>query len=213
LQGLAWPGPGKQTLTVRLNEVAPEVALVSFFLLQGYHVIAGGSVQPTAAFTNYDLVLTPAQIALITDYTKLQVLVVTSGIGGSGSGSGSGLPGQVMVSCCPGVGLPTILYASFTGAVTGTYAITWNGAGWSTPNPGGPEVRNGVTSPLILLCTPNGWNLSLSSTNRGCGAAGFASLATCSPLSLTFNLTGGEIPGNCCAGEAFMITIQVTVTL
>jgi|GEM_PF-4011746 len=77
LQPLARPAPGPQTLIVRLGGVAPGGAVVSFYLLQACHVIAGRSVRPTGALTSYDLVLTPAEIARITDYTKLQVLVAT----------------------------------------------------------------------------------------------------------------------------------------
>ncbi len=77
LQPVAAPAPGPQVLTVRLGGVVPGGAVVSFYLLQAYHVIAGRSVRVTGALTSYDLVLTPAEIARITDYTQLQVLVAT----------------------------------------------------------------------------------------------------------------------------------------
>lgn len=47
---------------------------------------------------------------------------------GSGSGSGSGQGGR-QGTCCPGVLIPDVLYASLSGG-NGTITLTWNGTHW-----------------------------------------------------------------------------------
>jgi len=106
-----------------------------------------------------------------------------------------------------GCSLPQTLHVTFTNGVSGTYALTWNGTtAWSTPNPGGPTICGGVTSPVTLQCVGNQWELVVSQTNGGCGAGAFASSASCSPLNVVFNLTG-SLPGNCCNGQSFTATV------
>ena len=111
---LARPITGTHTLRVRLDQVGSNVALVSFFLLQGGQVIAGRSVVPGTTFTTYELTLTEVEVDLITDYTNLRLRVVAilpGSASGSGSGPGSGLgsgsgsrPGSVPPGSAPGVG-------------------------------------------------------------------------------------------------------------
>jgi hypothetical protein len=211
LKPLAWPAPGgPEVLTVRLNQLGQDVILASFFLLEqipgGTVYVAGGSVQPGPAFISYNLVLTPDQIALITDYTKLQVLVLAaSPTGGSLSGSpGTGIQpiGGSIVAC--GCTLPTTVYVTLTGAASGTYELTWQRGTttWTNNSVFICGVGSGPGS-IGLRCSDGTWSMAIAGP---CGVPStLASSVTCLPLEIVFDLTGME--GTCCEGA---ITATVT---
>jgi hypothetical protein len=75
LAALAKPGAGPETLTVRLRKTDTPVAYAVCYLMQGSTLIAGRVFQPTLAFANYPMNLTPAEIAAITNYADLRLRV------------------------------------------------------------------------------------------------------------------------------------------
>jgi hypothetical protein len=129
----------------------------------------------------------------------------------SGASSGSAASAAtVQTTCCPGVGIPAILHATYSGgtgtctclngqtvALVNNGGVVWQGA----VNPG----CNGATGELTLTCSAsNFWNISCLG---GCAIASTQPTSfTCSPLSLTFNGLTVQNPV-CCTG-----TVNVTVT-
>jgi hypothetical protein len=126
---------------------------------------------------------------------------------GSGFQGSQGTVSQTVnsgVSAC-GCNVPTTVHVTFTGALTGTYALTWqSGTIWqSAPN---TILCGGAGSQIGLTCSGGVWSMAIVAGGAGCGVPSTnASSATCSPLSITFNLTGQA--GTCCAGA---ITATVT---
>jgi hypothetical protein len=116
---------------------------------------------------------------------------------------GGDCPGGVQGACCPNsVVLPQTLHATATGGLSGSGALTWNGAAWT----GKIALCLGLQANVTLACSGTQWFLFVAASDGGsCAAPGqFASSASCSPLSLTFNLTGNA---GCCNGVAFTVTV------
>jgi hypothetical protein len=190
LAALAAPGPGAETLTVRMAGDGSTPATVA--LLQGGTAIASARFMPTASFQDYTLTLSAAQSSQITDYTNLHVEVIA---------------GDVKVTCCPNA-LPPLLQATFSGGTGGcsclngvTVALGWDGATyWS-----GSFTACGLVLVLGLTC-PSGGQWALSGTVSPCillfGPVGPTS-SSCAPFALTFS----GLSGTCCSG-----TFTVTVT-
>jgi hypothetical protein len=189
LNGIALPGNGPQQLIVRFCQTSAAAALVNFTLLQDSQVIASSSVSPTTVFTSYTLLLTPAQVAAITDYTKLRVRVAVSNPGGG---------------CCPSAELPQTLHVTFTGALTGSFPLFFAGSGWSNAS---VVVCSGLRSSLLLQCIGGKWFFTVSVVDPGgCFTpVTQASTVSCSPLSIAFNMQGAG-PG-CCFGQNWTATV------
>jgi hypothetical protein len=120
---------------------------------------------------------------------------------------GDDCPPGVVVSCC-GNALPPALHVTFTGAVTGSAVLTYNGTAWACT----AALCGGLTD-LLLQCTGNAvtdWGLNGSPNFSGgpnpCLFAESPATAgsTCSPLSLIFNCTGSA---GCCNGLTFTATV------
>jgi hypothetical protein len=80
-------GADSMTLTVRLRMTAPGSNTVTMSLMQGSSTIASQTVVATLDFTSYTLILNAAQLALITNYSQLQVAVSVSTCSVPGVGS------------------------------------------------------------------------------------------------------------------------------
>ncbi len=114
---------------------------------------------------------------------------------------GSGAGGTISVMCCADL-LPATLHATFSGFLSGTVALNWNGTdAWTAT-----AVLCGTnSSTLRLACTGLGWNLSVNSSTGGCGAEPNGPTShNCSPLSLSFTQFGGS---GCCNGQVFNVTV------
>jgi hypothetical protein len=168
LQGLAWPSPGPQTLTVRLRCGAGNNP-VSIVLLDGNTIIASTTVTPTTSFQAYTMVLTPAQIATTTDYSNLRVQVATSN----------------QVNCCPFNPVPFALKATVTNisacqCVDGhVVTLTWNST-----------QQAWVGSDSGIVCKPCGSNCNLMLTLK-CVGAQFQLTIQCSPGAPTMTVPAG----------------------
>jgi hypothetical protein len=122
---------------------------------------------------------------------------------------GQGGSGSIGSPYCPN-GLPATMHITFTGAASGSVALTYNpvlGA-WT----GATVLCGGDSSQIVLSCLAvvgggYGWFLSLVAASRGCAVVGAvaASSAVCSPFNVVFNFTGA--PPTCCAGS---LTATVT---
>jgi hypothetical protein len=188
LQPLAWPAAGAQTLTVRFMQTSTDNVMVSFFLMQGNQIITGRSVAPTQTFTNYDIVLSDDEIALIDDYTDLRVRVVAYGPGNS--------------NCCPHDLVPLTLSATVTsgGICDGSYKLYGTTmAAWQYSGTFGTCV--GISGAINLTCLGNGtWQLTAAGPSFYNPSA-----SNCSPFQLTF--TGVDL--SACGGTS-NATITVT---
>ena len=118
---------------------------------------------------------------------------------------GSDCPGGVQVPCCFATALPQTLHVTFTGALTGTFALAWNGSYW---NNAAAVLCSGLRSQLSLTCGAGPtWNLGIGAVDSGACSAATApptGTPTCRPLSVVFNITGA---GGCCAGQSFTATV------
>ncbi len=118
---------------------------------------------------------------------------------------GTDCPPGVVVTCCDNA-LPATLHVTFTGAITGSAVLT--------AVPGGPNQWEGTTSlcgetglNVSLICEAGTWALGVGSSLGGCYVSQTAaSSAVCSPLALTFALTGQAGHG-CCGGVSFTATV------
>ena len=91
---------------------------------------------------------------------------------------GAGGSGTVTVPCCSNP-LPQTLHVTFTGALSGSYALTWDGAHtWTNTNVTG---CGGAVVSSDLSCASGHWSLTL-------GASSGIGSGTCSPLSLSFTI-------------------------
>jgi hypothetical protein len=93
--------------------------------------------------------------------------------GPCGGGSGT-----VTVPCCSNP-LPQTLHVTFTGALSASYALAWDGAHtWTNTSATG---CGGATASVDLACASGHWSLTL-------GASSGMGSGTCSPLSLSFTI-------------------------
>jgi hypothetical protein len=91
---------------------------------------------------------------------------------------GAGGPGSVTLPCCPNP-LPQTLHVTLTGALSGSYALAWDGAHtWTNTNVTG---CGGSLVSVGLSCAAGSWSLTI-------GAAGASGSGTCNPLSLSFTV-------------------------
>lgn len=106
-------------------------------------------------------------------------------------------------SCCGSTSIPLTLHVTFTGFLSGTYALTYNsGPGTWT---GSATLCGGTATTITLACSAGTWSLTLTSSGNGCSAGMMnAASASCSPLSIVFHLTGS---GPCCFGHSFTATV------
>lgn len=89
----------------------------------------------------------------------------------------------VEVPCCPGVQIPTVLTATFTGGTcAGTYTMAWNGSGWFSE-----DFPNGL---LEMSCETFGWYLQIVFD------AYPPTTETCDPFQLVFDITGHPVCGD-----------------
>src|SRR5205823_3493819 len=91
--------PGDQILTVRLRQTGTDGS-ATFALLQGDQVIGGQAFEPTTSFAPFSMTLTAEQIARISDYADLRVVVVAN---------------DPVVSGCDNP-LPALLHATLSGS-------------------------------------------------------------------------------------------------
>jgi hypothetical protein len=177
LNPLAWPGSGSQIVSVRLKATASNGPNVSVILLQSGTAIAAWNIPaPSTSFADYSFTLTPAQGALITDYTQLRLEVVAGG---------------PTVACCPN-SLPYALTLSLSGVThfASSYPLTWDAPNlrWDI----GLSVGGGAQV-IKLFCsgttTPGGWILQ-EYCNGVRQYHAVASSGSCSPFSLTFPTAG-----------------------
>jgi hypothetical protein len=120
---------------------------------------------------------------------------------------GSDCSAGVSVGCCADP-LPTDLTATFTGAISGSVALGYSGLSgvWE----GTATLCGGAPSTIgfncdFLIGTGYVFNLGLTGSGGGCNAATtVAASASCSPLSVTFHMTGN---GGCCNGQSFTVTV------
>jgi hypothetical protein len=196
LAQMGWPEAGVDFLTVRLQQVGGGSDSVTITLLQGNGtIIASRQVQAPASFANaFGPPLSPAEIALITDYSDLHVRVT------------AGFP---VVPCCPG-NMPVQLHANITdlggcACLAGSFPLLWDGKKWSYTG----NLCNNQSFSINLLCSGSNCNsfvLAISCNTRPIVSGTSPVSCSCSPFSLSFV----NIPSNtsCCNG-----TIGVTVTL
>jgi len=170
LKPLAWPDSGPQTVMVRLKATASNGPNVSVVLLQSGTPIAGWNISaPSTSFPDYPFELTAAQVALITDYTQLQLQVIAGG---------------VTTTCCPSYQVPNFLNVTVTNGnlCNGTYPILCTSSGltasWTAPAKLGSCSNGGFT----LSCPPGGWIMLV---NPIAGPYG-ASTQKCDPLLIVF---------------------------
>lgn len=191
LDPLAWPqagpNPGSQILKVRLQQTGGGAAIpATVMLVQGTTVIAARNYQATAAFAEYDMVLTDAEGAAITNYADLRVRVYAGG---------------PTISCCPGVTLPVALYATYMGV---SIPLIWTGALWQG---GGTWCGHSIFLEFHPCTTPDGLNtLSTNFPVDSCAPLSIqqADSQNCSPFQVNFTLPAAD---NCCGGD---MTILVT---
>jgi hypothetical protein len=143
LQGLAWPGPGAEVLTVGMAGDGTTIA--SVVLWQGDQIITAQTVTPAVAFQNYSWTLTAAQVALITDYSDLHVEVVA---------------GAVVVPCCPNP-MPEILTLTYSGGSGASACL--NGVSVKLAYVGGGRwegtvVACGYSNPVTVSCGGTLWS-------------------------------------------------------
>jgi hypothetical protein len=112
-------------------------------------------------------------------------------------------PGTVATDCCPGVLLPTRLYATLSNGATGTIPLNWDATSsrWES---GASAICGHASEFLYLECVAGVWTLSggLADCNPVSSPTA-AATASCAPVAFVF--TG--LSGTCCAG-----TFDCTVT-
>jgi hypothetical protein len=130
---------------------------------------------------------------------------------GAGSGTGSGGGPGVATPCCPFDSVPRTLTVTFSGGVTGSYALHWvSGFLWQALN-AGPLCGTSLSSINFQCLTAGGssqWVLTITGDAAGCqtGQTSVTS-ASCGPFSATFAALLTTLPG-CCNG----LSISATVT-
>jgi len=126
----------------------------------------------------------------------------SSSSGSSSSSSSSGIAGTISTTCCPNL-LPTTLYATFSGFLSGTVPIQWAGGQTWTAS----TTLCGFTSSVQLVCSGSVWTLQISA---GGGSSCFVPTTSaqaggmCLPFMQTFNMTGLS---GCCAGQNFTVVV------
>ena len=198
LTGVAFPGPGPQTLNVSLKG---DPSLSGWFsLIQSGAPIAMRVIDSLSdGYVNYFLQLTDSQAGQITDYTKLSVRVSVSG--------------KISVSCCPHP-IPPVLkatVASLSGcdSMFSSYVLTYDqffcgvpGPCWTTRNvPCSGHPTNIIIS---VACISGNWKLLSWDAAGGIYPPYPDPVATCDPFSLVWNsLSVAE----CCMGS-----VSLTIT-
>ncbi len=187
LAAIAWPDCGPQILTVRMQKTQPGPMHAAVALLQGNTPIAAQLFTLTQGFADYTITLTDAQAASISDYTQLRVLVTA---------------GDPVVPCCA-TSVPAVLYATLSGALGGTYPLTYD-AGQTAWVGGG--AAGGGTVRLLLGCVGAACAaFHLDITCNGSTAGTLTTVAcSCDPFSLSMN---GFISSTCATGS-----LSATVT-
>ena len=112
----------------------------------------------------------------------------------------------MIVFCCPNP-IPNSIFATFTGAITGSGSLSYSNLSgvWE-----GAITLCGFLATVSLGCVfeiGTGWvfNLGISGGPNACSAPTTgASSVSCSPFSVTFNMTGD---GGCCNGLSFTVTV------
>jgi hypothetical protein len=200
LEKLAWPAAGPEVLRVWVSGDGTAWVLVE--LLQGGQVIAWELLMPNGD-TLVTLTLTDGQIAQISDYTDLHVMVQA---------------GPVQVDCCPQP-LPPVLYANISNGsgcacLAGQYPLLWDPLNNVWRFTGDACGLSGNLS-IGLRCLPTGHGCESFSLDLACSngvgpgrfyAGAFPDTCTCSPLLLTY-ASATNTNDACCSG-----TIQGTIT-
>lgn len=107
------------------------------------------------------------------------------------------------VSQC-GCNVPQSLTATFTGGLTGSIPIAWDGTGWTGD---GAPCGTALKTQVQMRCAGGTtWVCQLTNLGGGCGTGTTgASSGSCSPFSQTFNFTGNV--STCCSGVGFTVTV------
>jgi len=208
LSPLCWPGPGPQTLQIRLKQMTANLVNVTVVLLQGTGIIASWNVQPPTVFTTYSMTLTNAEVQSITDYTDLRVEVIAALGSSSSSGSTSPTGVGVQTTCCPNL-IPTALFLTVTGGGiwNGNYLLGYVGS------PTDPPVWTWAYDGTLGSCSPESdpnWLLQCRSDNgewelyTGAAPPYYASSSSCSPFALVF--TGVNLTA-CCGVTGATVTV------
>jgi hypothetical protein len=179
LQGLAWPDAGTIQLTIRLCKTDTGNLPVTVTLLQGSTTIATRVLSPTnTSFENTVIVLTAAEAAAISDYTKLRVQVSTTppGITRRALGTqGDGSSGSTLTLSSVTVMAGELLVVSVGASDVAVSGVTFNGS----------ALQSAVTARNAGNCQGSIWYLAIGADTTGditvtwsSGATGRCLLAT-----------------------------------
>ncbi len=117
-------------------------------------------------------------------------------------------PSTVTTACCPGTGLPLTLTATFTGAIAGSYPITWDGSAFFVAD--NVALCGGLRSRIEVYCQLVGplavWFLTILALDPGaCAVSAVTGAGSCVPLAINFSVPFSA-SGCCSAGFTCTVT-------
>ncbi len=191
LTPVAWPAPGTFTVTVCLAQLGGGPGQALLVLLQSGTLIAYKIVNLTGTVTSYVITPTPAQVALITDYTALQVTVT--------------LIGTVLVPDCCSNPIPSVLEAAFSGGTGAGTCLNGLVVPLSTFTIYGFSAC-GQTNNMSIACVPDSGGVWALGSDTLAILANCDPGPSCSPFNLTFTGVAMSLPG----GRTGTINVSVT---